>query len=72
MQLEYEEYFYDVWNTMEESIVSDEYYSKNEDLFQSLTYDLYYQNTKSLDVPPSVARVIIRSFCENIATFGLR
>lgn len=72
MQMEYEDYFFECWNHIDESIVSDEYYDRNQELLSAITYDLFYLYDKSNAIPPAVARQILKNFCTNLTKFGIR
>lgn len=72
MEMEYEDYFYECWNQIDETIVSDEYYDRNKELLDSITYDLFYIYSKSNAVPPVVARKVLASVCINLTNFGIR
>lgn len=68
-----EQYFYYLWNEMPESIVTEEYFTKNQELFQEITNEFYLYNEKSGGaLPPSLARFIIERVVENMIIFGIR
>lgn len=42
----FEQYQMDVWNGLPTSVVSDEYYDKNSELFENIIYEFYRLNEK--------------------------
>lgn len=42
----FEQYQMDIWNGLPNSVVSDEYYSKNSELFDNIIYEFYRLNEK--------------------------
>lgn len=42
----FEQYQMDIWNGLPNSVVSDEYYSKNSELFENIIYEFYRLNEK--------------------------
>ena len=42
----FEQYQMDVWNGLPVSVVSDEYYDKNSELFENIIYEFYRLNEK--------------------------
>lgn len=71
--MEFEEYFYNVWNTFPVSVISDEYYTKNEELFEAVTFELFeYNQNSGGNMPSSLASVVLQKVFGNIQNFGLR
>lgn len=70
--MDFEQYFFDVWNTFPQSIVSDEYYSKNQELFEAITYDMFKYNEMSGTLNPKLASITLQNMFSNILNFGLR
>jgi hypothetical protein len=69
---DYTNYFYQVWNNLPESIVSEEYYAKNEDLFGAITFDMYQYDQQCNCLPPFLAEAAIQRIFGNILVNGLR
>jgi hypothetical protein len=70
--MEYTDYFYQVWNNLSENIVSEEYYTKNEDLFGAITFDMFQYNQHCDCLPPFLAKVSLEKIFGNILVNGLR
>lgn len=70
--MEYEEYFYDCWNYMPESIITDEYYDKNKELFDAITYDFYKYNESSGAISPQMACTLLQRVFSNMLLYGIR
>jgi|LakMenE18May11ns_1017448.scaffolds.fasta_scaffold7316236_1 hypothetical protein len=70
--MEFEEYYLEVWNTMPESIVSDEYFRKNEELFDAITYEFYQYNEMSGSFKPYLASVAIQKVFGSMLAYGIR
>jgi len=71
--MEEENYFYELWNNMPESVVTEEYYAKNQELFQEITSEFHLYNEKSGgSLPPDLARFILERVIENMIIFGIR
>jgi hypothetical protein len=68
----YEEYFHDVWNEMPESLITEEYYSKNEEMFQAVTYDFYNYYRNGGNLPPAVASFAIQQMVSGLLSWGIR
>jgi hypothetical protein len=70
--MEYTDYFYKVWNNLSENIVSEEYYTKNEDLFGAITFDMFQYNQDCNCLPPFLAKASLEKIFGNILVNGLR
>lgn len=70
--MEYTDYFFQVWNNLPEDIVSEEYYTKNEDLFGAITYDMFHYNENCGCLPPHLAKTAIEKIFGNILLNGIR
>lgn len=70
--MEYTDYFYQVWNNLSENIVSEEYYTKNEDLFGAITFDMFQYNQDCDCLPPFLAKASLEKIFGNILVNGLR
>jgi len=70
--MEYTDYFYQVWNNLSENIVSEEYYTKNEDLFGAITFDMFQYNQHCDCLPPFLAKMSLEKIFGNILVNGLR
>lgn len=70
--MEFELYNIEVWRDMPKDIVSDDYYRRNQDLLERITYDIYRLNENLGSVPPNVARVIIGATFGAIKDIGIR
>jgi len=70
--MEYNEYFYDCWNEMPSSIITDEYYDKNQELLDSITYDFYTYNEASGSIPPRMACTLLQRVFSNMLLYGIR
>lgn len=68
----FEDYFYEVWNQMPDSVITEEYYNKNEELFEAITYDFFHYNERSGSLPPFVARFVIQQIVNNSLILGIR
>ncbi len=68
----FEDYFYEVWNEMPDSIITEEYYNKNEALFEAITYDFFYYNEQTNNLPSHVARFVIQQIVNNSLVLGIR
>lgn len=70
--MEYTDYFYKVWNNLSENIVSEEYYTKNEDLFGAITFDMFQYNQDCDCLPPFLAKASLEKIFGNILVNGIR
>lgn len=71
--MEFEEYYYDIWNTMPESVVTDEYYDKNQELFEAITYEFYQFNEMSGGrLCPNLASTVIQKVFGSMLAYGIR
>jgi len=68
-----EEYFYEVFNTISDSIISDEYFDRNSRLLSGISNSLFDINSITNGaIPPSLGRRIIEEVFSNINKHGLR
>lgn len=68
-----EEYFYKIFNTISESIITDEYFDKNALLLSSISSSLYDINSVTNgSLPPDLGRRIIEEVFSNIFRHGIR
>lgn len=68
-----EEYFYKIFNTISESVISDEYFDKNDRLLSSISSSLYDINQMTRgSIPPELGRRIIEEVFSNILKHGIR
>lgn len=68
-----EEYFYEVFNTISDSVISDEYFDRNSRLLSGISSSLFDINSiMNGAIPPSLARRIIEEVFSNINKYGLR
>ncbi len=68
-----EEYFYEVFNTISDSVISDEYFDRNARLISAISSSLFDINSITDGaIPPSLARRIIEEVFSNINKHGLR
>lgn len=68
-----EEYFYKIFNTISESVISDEYFDKNDRLLSSISSSLYDINQiTGGSIPPETGRRIIEEVFSNILKYGIR
>ncbi len=67
--LEYSEFFVELWSGIDGRIVSEEYMARNDDFINSLTFDLYRLSlmTKNMDI--AVVRRIVESTFSNLSRF---
>lgn len=71
--MEFEEYYYDIWNTMPESIVTDDYYNKNQELFEAITFEFYQYNEMSEGkLSPAIASTVIQKVFGSMLSHGLQ
>lgn len=68
----FEDYFYEVWNEMPDSIITEEYYNKNEALFEAITYDFFHYNEQTNGLPSYLARFVIQQIVNNSLILGIR
>lgn len=68
-----EEYFYKIFNTISESIITDEYFDKNDRLLSSISSSLYDINIiTGGKMPPELGRRVIEEVFSNIFRHGIR
>ena len=70
--LTFEEFYDEVWDRVSLYCVSDEFFNKNGDLIQELTYDLYYLYSKSNDIDPlgnKIQRLTIKNVVRLVEVF---
>lgn len=72
--MNFEQYEMDVWNGLPTSVVSDEYYDKNSELFQSIIYEFYrlYDKYDGRKYTVNEAIKSIEVVFSGILKFGLR
>jgi hypothetical protein len=70
--MEFELYNIEVWRDMPKDIISDDYYIRNKDLMDRITYDIYRLNENLGSLPPRIAKVIIGSTFGAIKDIGVR
>jgi hypothetical protein len=72
--MNFDQYQMDVWNGLPISVVSDEYYDKNSELFQSIIYEFYRLYDKYDGRKYTVSETIksIEVVFSGILKFGLR
>jgi hypothetical protein len=68
-----EEYFYKIFNTISESIITDEYFDKNDKLLSSISSSLYDINIITEGkMPPELGRRVIEEVFSNVFKHGIR
>jgi hypothetical protein len=68
-----EEYFYKIFNTISESVITDEYFDKNALLLSSISSSLFDINSITDGaLPPDLGRRIIEEVFSNIFKHGIR
>lgn len=72
IQLRENKYFLDIFNTISETVITDEYYDKNEELFGVITEMFFDINERTDNIPPAMARRILEGIFSNILKYGLR
>tara|TARA_R110000772_G_scaffold59348_7_gene134394 strand:- start:1342 stop:1617 length:276 start_codon:yes stop_codon:yes gene_type:complete len=72
IQLRENKYFLDIFNTISETVITDEYYDKNEELFGVITEIFFDINERTGSMPPAMARRILEGIFSNILKHGLR
>jgi hypothetical protein len=72
--MNFEQYEMDVWNGLPTSVVSEEYYDKNSELFQSIIYEFYrlYDKYDGRKFTVNEAIKSIEVVFSNILNLGLR
>lgn len=71
--MEFEEYFFNVWNTFPDSVISDEYYAKNQELLEAITYEFFEYNENSRGgLCPELASSVLQKMFSNVLNFGIR
>jgi hypothetical protein len=72
--MNFEQYEMDVWNGLPTSVVSEEYYDKNSELFQSIIYEFYrlYDKYDGRKYTVNEAIKSIEVVFSNILNLGLR
>lgn len=71
-QMREHRYFIDIFDTISESVVTDEYYDKNQELFAVITDVLFDINERSGKIPPELARKVIEGVFSSIQKIGIR
>ena len=64
--------FLDIFDSVSESVITDEYYDKNEELFGVITEVLFDINERSGKIPPELARKVIEGIFSSIQKIGIR
>jgi hypothetical protein len=68
-----EEYFYKIFNTISESIITDEYFDKNSLLLSSISSSFYDINSVTNgSLPPDLGRRVLEEVFANIFRHGVR
>lgn len=70
--MDFTNYNYQVWLEMPKDIISEDYWARNQDLLEEITYDLFRLHENTNAYPPAMARVIIGTIFGKIRSFGLR
>jgi len=65
-------YFIDVFDTLSETVITDEYYDKNEELFVVISEMFFDINERTGKMPPEMARRVLEGIFSNILKYGLR
>ena len=70
--MDFTDYFYLVWNDMPETIVTEEYYEKNQELFEAITFDFFQYHSDGGNFPPVLAKFAIERMVSNTLSWGIR
>lgn len=70
--MDFEVYNIEVWRDMPRDIISDEYYDRNRELLDRVTYDVYRLDQRLGSLPPNIARVVIGSIFGAVKDIGIR
>lgn len=67
-----EEFFYEVFNTVSDEVISDEYFDRNKALIIDISNSLHEIYSRTGKIPPNMARRIIEEFFSAIRRNGIR
>lgn len=67
-----EQYFYEVFNTISEDVISDEYFDRNKRLLIDISNMFYDMDSRNDNISPEFARRIIEGIFSSIKRNGLR
>lgn len=67
-----EQYFYEVFNTISEEVISDDYFDRNKRLLIDISNMFYDMNSRNDNVSPAFARRIIEGVFSSIKRNGVR
>ena len=71
-ELSDEQYFFEVFNTISEDVISDEYFDKNKRLLIDISNNLHDMHERTGTIPPQRARRIIEGIFSSIKINGIR
>jgi hypothetical protein len=71
-QMTEEQFFFELFDSMSEDVISDEYYNKNSELLSVISGTLFDINQRSGGMPPAMARRVLEGIFSNILKIGLR
>ena len=71
-QLREGRYFLDIFDTISESVISDEYYDKNAELLAVISEMFFDIEERTGRMPPEMARRVLEGIFSNILKYGLR
>lgn len=67
-----EEFFFEIFNTISDEVISDEYFDKNKQLLIDISNGLFDTNSRNGDMPSELARRVIEGFFSAIKRNGIR
>lgn len=67
-----EEYFFEVFNTISEELISDEYFDRNKGLLIDISNTLRDMDIRNSEMPPNLARRVIEGVFAAIQRNGIR
>lgn len=70
--MDFQEYFYEVWQNLSFSVVSNEYRQRNLELIESVTYDLYRLHDQNGRLDIDLSRVILTGFFTSLSKIGVK
>jgi hypothetical protein len=70
--MDYADYFHATWNEISESIVTEEYYDKNQELFEAVTFDFFQFHSDGGNFPPVLAKFAIERMISGMLCWGIR
>lgn len=70
--MDFQEYFYEVWSELSFRVVSDEYRSRNSELIESVTYDLYRLHDQNGRLDIDLSRAILSNFFTSLSKIGVK